>query len=299
MRVRNDRIDEKYVSVGQFWSDGQRFEVKQNRENESDSFPMDVASTGNLNTTFEKTHIYWFDPDATIRSRFWQGINGGEKSARIGGGGPERFLNSFVFPPLAFASDRLMQKTQWHLIDDFFALPKPGFQVVRYDNAMVYLRHDTRKDFPTRLKGDFKSVIRIESETDVSRGFLPIRMTWKSFLERDGKTFISDTGPFRELRVSRIQKINGGFYPLTGEVRTFFSDPATPAMTIEEYAAGKRVEDKLLLHDKLFWEAKVEDRVDLAPEFEIKFPEGTLLYDETGKRIQGMVEVRSPKTLPP
>jgi hypothetical protein len=263
------------------------------------TFADEPPTAANLTRLYREVQIVSYAPETGYRG--WAGRHRPTGQA-VGWRSSQSKGGIAVFPPLGQPPPE-WQVSLMHVMDQFFALPQKEMRlggVGELEGRRVYLiEHVAEAPYQTWLQpheiakyaGKVQRFNVVRVWVDVERGCLPVRMEWDSYLARNGEPLeaeraISGQRPLwrvlEEVRISAVE--GGGFYPMTGVLRTYADDLSSgrEPLTVSDILEGRAKSwPPTVLTKEERWEVlKLEANIPV-PEgfFALPFPKNTVYYD--------------------
>lgn len=262
------------------------------------TFPDVPPSGDNLATVYHDVQIVSYAPEVGFRA--WKGrANSARPGTGWSSGGSHGGLT--MFPPLGRPPAEW--KAMVHIIDEFFALPAEEMRMAGtaelHGRKLCVIEHVKEIGYQSWLQpheidkyaGKIQRFNVVRAWIDPAQGCLPLRIEWDSYLAQGGvpleveKTIRGPRPLWRVLEEIRVSQVDGGgFYPMSGVLRTYGRDVSSDQMplTVSDILEGRATSwpPAALTEEKSWQVLKLEANVDI-PEgfFALPFPQNTLYYD--------------------
>lgn len=293
-----------------FWTDGTGYQMRLPSPSLGDRqtewrYPPSVARIdgGALLADYKDTAVICFDGRIEDGFRVWDGYTKGDvHRANIQKSAPDS--DEAHFPPLGFVNAEW--GAHWHPFDDFFAGPIEQLRIVgeeelagRRTYVIERVSENARKELrlkPEHLKkyGDrIRMLDLVRAWVDSARGYLPLRMEWRSDTLLDGRPLAApekEVPSFRSIDNVEIRQVPGtqGYYPVRSAMHLYAVEAGFrgPFVTVGDFLDGQaRVVAPVRLHQECHWEVSlVEANRDMSGLLSLAFPDNTTYYDARQSR---------------
>lgn len=319
LRARDPLMGEPHYTLQDFWTDGVQFQQRvpimaqgwstPRRDGglvadvgmASFRFPDGPAAGEKLALWFRDLLVVSYSTKAGFRS--WQGQ---DRAGRLLGWTSAEAKGPIVaFPPLGrppSAWGSVPGRGQWHIFDEFFALPLEEMRVAgtaALEGRTVYLLEHVKPAplescVPPHLLEKYRDRLKrfevMRAWIDPAQGCLPLRMERTSKTLYQGKLLEPLPGaeklkPGMVVEAVQIQALPGGaYYPVSCVIRNYSMDAdwTGPIPTIEDVIERRAVAAlQNVLNQETRWEVlKLEENMPIAEDFfALPFPKNTVYYD--------------------